>query len=365
MLSFKPRTIFFVAILGGTLGIIIGYATREILVAPILALFVMALYGVWVTRQSAAGESIEQLADSFYYLGFILTLMALIVALIAGRTTNILSIFGTGLITTAVGLAGKLFFSQFQNVGSHAVDVAEQQLAHNITQLAISVNETNRYLNDVRTKASTEITKVVSELAQRWDTCFRSMSQAVTVSIDELSRKTAETLAQNEQRLTESYRVLGNTVPGIQNELSAFHDIVKKLNSYTQRHVETINTFASSATDSFKQLEEAAGSTRVVLTHLKELDAELGQFHKTYQELQKDLQAVTEVIRLHGTNTRALSNEMSNELREIMTRKNLLEQEVQEAQALIQQVHRNLIDCSNFIITRLSTENSNEPKSSS
>lgn len=299
MLSIKPRVAFLIAVLAGTVGIVIGHNSPNPSLAPALTCSVMLIYGLWVWRKSADVRQTEQLADSFYYLGFILTLVALITSLIPGKNSNLLLIFGSGLITTAVGLAGRLLLSQFQDSGAQSVDIAEQQLADKIREVTFSINETNRYLNDVRIKSFQEMT----------------------------------------DRLTEGYKMFGSTLSGIQGELNILRDQINLINKSTERHFENLEIYSRAA-------KESTNSIKI--------------FSAQLQEIGPQLEGLTEVIRLQQTCAKSLSDEVSKQLEDTTSRKEKLEHEVQQAHAAVQQVHKNLIDCSKFIIARLSSEKSNE-----
>src|SRR5262245_12291910 len=83
--------------------------------AVVAVVCVMAVYLGWILWSQRKTHAYDRYADSFYYLGFMLTLSALLVALLGGGATGaaadltgILNKFGLGLVTTLVGLAGRI-----------------------------------------------------------------------------------------------------------------------------------------------------------------------------------------------------------------------------------------------------------------
>ncbi len=119
--------------------------THWIMVSLVISL--MAIFGVIVWIRSRGNYDSEADADSFYYLGFLYTLITLVATftplLVAGKTPDsqyVLGLFGLGLITTFVGLAGRVFFLQPRSMIS--TDDAAQRLAQAYSQAARDIEAT-------------------------------------------------------------------------------------------------------------------------------------------------------------------------------------------------------------------------------
>ncbi len=91
--------------------------THWIMMASVIGL--MAVFGVVVWIRSKSQHASDFDAEAFYYLGFIYTLITLVATftplLAEGGTPStkqVLGLFGLGLITTFVGLTGRVFFLQ-------------------------------------------------------------------------------------------------------------------------------------------------------------------------------------------------------------------------------------------------------------
>jgi hypothetical protein len=83
-----------------------------------LAVATMIAYGVLSFQMPAVQLRPDRLGDNFYYLGFIYTLASLSASLLQLRTSHnfedILGNFGIALVTTVVGVAGRVLFVQMR-----------------------------------------------------------------------------------------------------------------------------------------------------------------------------------------------------------------------------------------------------------
>ena len=106
----------------------------------------------------------EQKADSFYYLGFLFTLTALMKGLIViginpdqfsdDQLYIFLGQFGVAISTTIVGLAGRILLSQFRLRTDELEQAAETDLAKNVrefkVQLDTSMQMFRQFADDLR-----------------------------------------------------------------------------------------------------------------------------------------------------------------------------------------------------------------------
>lgn len=101
-----------------------------------LAVALMLAYGVAAYRIPAVRLRLDRLGDNFYYLGFIYTLASLSAALVQMRggieVDAVLGNFGVALITTIVGIAGRVVFIQMRS----EIDDAEEVIRRDILEAA-------------------------------------------------------------------------------------------------------------------------------------------------------------------------------------------------------------------------------------
>jgi hypothetical protein len=126
-------------------------------------LFAMAGYMVIAHISDRAITATEQFADSIYFLGFLLTLVSLMVSLLAfadsaGRNVDIsgvVSRFGVALATTVVGLACRIYLINFRSSiedsvaqNEKAIAIAGSDLRTHLEQLSQDMVVQSKLMND-------------------------------------------------------------------------------------------------------------------------------------------------------------------------------------------------------------------------
>ena len=121
--TLKPSYLFAGTLIAGLMLILFTGNNIRFNVASMIA--IMAFYIYFIYNNENESISKEQKADSCYYLGFILTLIAMINTLITLDVDNIASIFnsvvrdfGLALVTTIVGLVARIIWLQLESSNS-------------------------------------------------------------------------------------------------------------------------------------------------------------------------------------------------------------------------------------------------------
>jgi hypothetical protein len=100
------------------------------------AVLLMVAYGAVAFNMPLVQIRLDRLGDNFYYLGFIFTLASLSAALMqlqAGmKIEELLGSFGIALVTTIVGIAGRVTFVQLRG----EIDDIEEQVRHDLAATA-------------------------------------------------------------------------------------------------------------------------------------------------------------------------------------------------------------------------------------
>lgn len=150
--------VLFVAIFSiGLIGIsILRLATS---VPPVVTLLVplslMGLYSyvVWRTERYRLRE--DHAADNIYYLGFLFTVTTLMIALVRYGTASdpevnqIIGDLGVGLITTIVGLVGRIFFAQLRQDPEEIEEQTRLMLSEVVENTKSKIFYTNEIIADV------------------------------------------------------------------------------------------------------------------------------------------------------------------------------------------------------------------------
>jgi hypothetical protein len=140
----------------------ISAAPRDTVVRLLLPVGVMFAY-VWVTypRDSGAGQGLQaariaQLGDSAYFLGFLWTLWALIDSFVLKGATGAetaFRVFGYALVTTAAGMATRLYLLQFKYGAGDQADEAEFTVERKLQIFATAMQDASRSIISFHTYA--------------------------------------------------------------------------------------------------------------------------------------------------------------------------------------------------------------------
>jgi biopolymer transport protein ExbB/TolQ len=197
------RKLFVLALSGGVLSVCIPQFFNTPLLAVVLPLLCMILYTWRGYLLSADSSFIEQFADSVYYLGFLLTLVALVVSLYfyqgdSLEASLLTANFSLALITTIFGLAVRIFINNFQvdlnSIERHVMSEVE----HAANELIRKAKLISMQLDVAHEETQIAIQKSVAVAA-------KSMQEMTSV-VDKYTEASAETLQKNTQLTTQSIR---------------------------------------------------------------------------------------------------------------------------------------------------------------
>ena len=274
---------------------------------------VVIFYAVFIFNKGKNVLNHDQLGDSVYYLGFILTLVALILALYdmsANSTAEvIIPKFAIALSTTVVGIFIRVFMSQFAPAQEDISEMSEKMLSDTALSL----------------KTQLDVTL----------TTFTGL-------VDELSRKTSESLEKNSIELstflkenTEEFSKSSKKV--IQNINSASDTLIQKSNSL-DRALESLN----STTESFNQ-------------NLNTLNSALTQNNpaKEISNLQDVINSMSESMQSYAGDFSKIRELVSTDLKEISANKKEIFKTINESQEALQKMYNNMASMSDLIVSKL------------
>jgi len=274
---------------------------------------VVVFYATFIFRKGRNVLNLDQLGDSVYYLGFIITLVALIMALYDlsenPNTQDIISKFSIALVTTVVGILIRVLFSQFE---PSQEDISE-------------MNE--RMLSDTALSLKTQLDVSI-------DT-FKGF-------VDEVSRKTSETLEKNSIELStflkeNSEEFATSSKKVIQNINSASNTLIQKSNSLDQA-LEGLNN----TTENFNQ-------------NLSVLNSALTQSNpaKEISNLQDVINSMSDSMQSYANDFSKIRELVSTDLNEISENKKEIFKAVDDSQEALQKMYNNMASMSDLIVTKL------------
>ena len=180
--------------------------------ASVLGLWMIA-YGIFVQRTvDDADVPGDTKGDSIYYLGLLFTFAALVAALITfdwgapgsgeGGTIGSIRNFGIALLTTIVGLAGRVWFTMSQDSPGDLVDATRSELEETVARMKESLDRARDDIDIMAHKfrdSSAGLGKMAETIAQgtkktaesydaldEYAGCIASATQSLTREMDQL-----------------------------------------------------------------------------------------------------------------------------------------------------------------------------------
>ena len=229
-----------------------GGAWHWAMVALVVGL--MVVYGALLWIRSKTDNAADGDGETFYYLGFIYTLATLVATFApllnsGGRleTRYVLGMFGLGLITTFVGLAGRIVFAQ------------------TLSEDASALEDNARRLGDAYAEAARSIERSTVRIVRAQERAEGHLNEAYTNAVDSiqlLSGRATEQLEAMSVQILKRFAVVVERI-GADAE-SAFAEL-------RNRAIREIDVASSQAAQSHERAKEqvddlAAGTASAVRT---------------------------------------------------------------------------------------------------
>ncbi len=315
------RKMFVLALAGGVLSVCLPQFFNIPLLAVILPLLCMALYTWRGYLLSADSSFIEQFADSVYYLGFLLTLVALVVSLYFYQSDTLeagllTANFSLALITTIFGLAVRIFINNFQ------IDLNSIE-RHVMTEVEHAANELIRKakLISMQLDVAHEETQIA---IQKSVTVAAKSMQEMTSVVDKYTEASAETLQKNTQLTTQSIRgAVTAFEKNIRNtklpedifieQLMPPLTLLQQHLERTQQQLQEFNSQQSHITQSTqaigRNMTNSAAKMDILTQSISAFDKQL----TTHNQVNNDFAKVVEEVALLAKQTQQISDNISEQ----------------------------------------------------
>ena len=269
------KIVFFVTYVVGALVILFGssYEGQFTSVFILAALMLAYLAGIiFLKKKSNTFIRDEQMGDSFYYLGFLFTLTALVVSLFnlqTGGLDELLKNFGIAITTTLIGLIGRIIMSQFRESLDEMKEKAETQISDSARKLNIQLEASI----DILRQQSVSIAKNTDKILQDSSSSLRRFMEENNKILQESTNKSKHVIDEFNASATE---------------------ITKKL------------TKVNIPTDKFQKFEESVGN---IVATLNTLDVELKK-----SSVESEVHKISENFKSLNTSIASQSKLLDNEL---------------------------------------------------
>ena len=181
----NPVKLFVFLITAGLVAIAVGTFYENIWINLAIPIGIMLYYAFTIYSNSDGFLSIEQKADSVYYMGFIYTLVAMTASLIALANNeqlddfnSVVINFGLALSTTIIGLVIRIIWLQLD---SKSLDDAESILKDRIIKQTSQLSEETENIITKMTALSSQLENASQQLATNFDSLSNSFNVSTRV----------------------------------------------------------------------------------------------------------------------------------------------------------------------------------------
>lgn len=284
-----------------------------------MVLTVVALmggFGIIIWLRWRTGQSTDTDAEAFYYLGFIYTLITLIVTfypLLTSQTPpssqQVLGLFGLGLITTFVGLAGRIVF--LQGAARDPIEEGHRRLGSAYLEAARQIEATTLQISRV----GSELERVTRASHEAIETSIQTTAENVTHAIEGTSQNLTAMVnmaGQNAiQVLTSTVDKVATALRDVEERLVALKLPPAKLAEQLKQRLEALIASGDTASESISTLatdaKSLSGELEKTTLGLASAVLELSAMKASTHDTAKALASVHEGINLLNTGTHGLT----------------------------------------------------------
>ena len=233
---------------GGSL-IIYGNYSGFYLITVILSILIMLTYffTTLYLNKTKRQISVEQLADSNYYLGFMFTLMSILVSMIATASNslnidNIINNFGISIITTLLGLVARVYLANFIPTDESNKEIVNQSISDRMNRMNdilldnMQKNKAFSQMIDERMKIIVESTQkslkqfniLLDEDFKASIKTFNSSIKNITVNMEDTNKKQREILFKEYEKIKKKSEEYERVVDSQKEAIIEFGKQIKK-----------------------------------------------------------------------------------------------------------------------------------------
>lgn len=266
------------------------------------AVLLMLGYGVLAFNMPLVQMRLDRLGDNFYYLGFIFTLASLAAALVQLRMSmpieELLGSFGIALVTTIVGIAGRVMFVQLRSEIDDVEEHVRRDLAAASADLRAQLSASVREFETFRTGLLQTLKETVEEFAdarmkgeERIDSHARIATQKLAGASGELQKELAAVLGEFEAFRTKLAKASAKHLAKIEELTNSSAEKVNEVFETSRQNSQQVSEMVRS----INQAVDTAGKRLAEMELPSErLNEEFGGFVRKLEDLTGRLAAGSE-----------------------------------------------------------------------
>ena len=187
-----PSTLFAGCIIAGIAAILVATYVENTFLNIALPIGIMFYYIYTIRQEQVETLSMEQKADSVYYMGFIFTLVAMTASLVALansddlRFNTVVANFGLALGTTILGLTVRIIWLQ---MNSQALEDADAILRDKLIKMSQALYDNNERIVSAMTALSSQMEDVTEPIKENYLKLAKSfdISDQINIKLSDLS----------------------------------------------------------------------------------------------------------------------------------------------------------------------------------
>jgi len=313
--SISVQRLFAVAVFLKILFAILGFLLNDpIWLGMVIPILVMCIYMAVGYRTHASDVSEEKFADSCYYMGFIFTIVTIIVCLVDVPNLSpgqglfeIAMRFGAAMISTVLGMIVRVYLVSFKKDTDDAIKDIEATLIDSTRAFTLQIRDTVRNLKDFEDQVA-KATKASVENVQ--------------LQVESLGKNTSNALLEYFEKLRNEHRVsLQALLYELQSTTGEVGEVVKKYSSGIDQNLQNIenniNDFVGAVTHRLQNTtfpdDFFVQTLREPMENLKNEASRLGTaVNEVSGTVLDSSQSLGESLKILNTKTKAAQKAMSS-----------------------------------------------------
>jgi predicted nucleic acid-binding Zn-ribbon protein len=347
--------------------------------AAVMVVYVLSAMGRY---RRGCQLSRDQIGDSFYYLGFLLTLAAMAVSMVvlglgkSGNTSEILGRFGVALTTTGIGMLARLLFVQFflgeeqaERAAHHSVQQSLSDLQKSVKDVAGGIRDAGKSLTDELKDSKRswvdKASKAATESLARAQSREERLAKATEKLLEQVANRQEQLFATLERRIAglavepEKLRdSLQSAMQGLDKEVADLGQSMRRMRTVTDGQTAQFDGFADGVQAARQGLSAFEGVIRDMGSQappLADLARAMAGITQALAPMRAELTATTGKFADYNGSLSTAKTAFEEELRRIVELRKGIEAELTRATEATSAVYRNLSECAGCVVRELGT----------
>jgi hypothetical protein len=257
---------------------------------------IMLPYCLIAFRHAEKTGAYDQLGDSCYYLGFLLTLVGLAISLFdlgqgaegGNAADGVVARFGAAIITTLVGMIARIFIAQFSTFSVGSPEQAEARLSDGMFRVANELDASVKQFENIRKTTVNNINQATKAAETR-------MNKAAELQISITEQLSSEAFKRHEAILENLENSLSNIVVDTTPIKSGLEDVIGTIERQMNRLNNVLTKLGNAGEETEKKWTDLKDQLDLIATSLDAFSKSGGALKETSENFQHFVKHIDEV----------------------------------------------------------------------